>query len=675
MLPIKILLTSLRSLGLIGGIWLIFQPKLQINRLDELQPNVLLLLDRSASMNPAQKGINLDAELAELFSSPTFEQLSSKANIVSYGFADSLKSLSGFPSQLDSAVGPETDIGNALSEVMLQADPLTPNLILLVTDGANNSGIDPARIARLSKVPISTIGVGSVEKKLDLMITDIAINPIVYQGSKVPVEVYFRAIGAKGQSIEVFIRGPDGRTIEKRIINIDDHFSEGKASFEVQVDSSGKFFYRVEIPKLDNELTPDNNSRSISINSLANKLRILVISGAPDYGLGDFIHRLGSNSHVEIMQRTEQGGGFYEGTWPDAETLSKIDVVVFHHFPTTRTSSAKLQEFNRKLIDSSLPLCFIDGGDIDVSKLKPFSDLLPVTVSNNVGVGSGRISPIRRHAILTPPEDEDFSDKWLDLPPLTAALNLSQPKPNSELLAELVLEDGRKIPAIAISETAGRKSAAIVVRDLWKWGMFSPGEDGILEPVLERLMKWLALRKSNKQVQLEFAKDQFSMREVVSFRVNCFDEGFQPFDGSEVVAEISFSTGDPLITTLKGEGRGQYSGGFLPWSTGNYTVKVTASKDGKRLGEDRGTLTVDAYSIEFLDSYLNQPLLQSIADGSGGKYVPFESAASYFASLSFPPQLVASQRNTELWGGWLHLSLIVILLSIEWLLRIRLGML
>ncbi len=672
---LRVLLTALRSVALVGGIWLIFQPLLQINRVKANPSNLLVLLDRSASMGLRKNGIDEEKEIANLFNSQQYKLLADRMHVSTYGFSDSLKTILGFPDKFDDPIGPETAIGNALANAMDKVEPMIPAMILLVSDGANNSGMDPVRFARLSKIPISTIGVGSHGTTLDLMITDVSVNPVVYQGSKVPVEVFYRAVGAKDRQFELILRDPNGKSVGKQLVRALDDFSEGKVVFDVPIDSAGRFVYHLEIPELDNELTRDNNYRSVAFNSIANRLRVLVISGVPDYGLGDLIRRLAVNPHIEITQRTERSGGFYEGNWPDDALLAKVDVVIFHHFPTSKTPSSKLQEMNLSLIRSNLPVCLIDGGDLDPANLRLFSELLPVSISTGTGVRTGKISPVRRHAILAPPDDGDFAERWQQLPPLSIRVGMSKLKANSELLAEATLEDGSKTPAVVISETAGRKSAVILVRDLWRWGMLSSGEEGIVEPLLDRLVKWLAIRRSNKPVQLTFTKDQFSTRELISFRAVCFDEGFRPFDGAEVIAEISAGSGDPIKTTLIGEGNGQYKGGFVPWTEANYSVKIEVFAEGKLLGGDKGSITVEAYSIELLEAQLNRGLLQAIADASGGKYVPLDSARAYINSLTFPPESTQIHRNIELWGGWLHLTIVILALSLEWLIRIRLGML
>jgi len=626
-------------------------------------------------MNLQQANPAPEVQIRSILKSSQFEQLQSRINVETFVFADTISEWTNFPNNLDNASGQRTAIGTALTSVTQQTDVIMPSMIMLISDGANNSGIDPVRVARLSSVPITAIGVGSEQASFDLMITDIVVNPIVYQGSRIPVEVNFRALDAKERPFEVILRDREGKALGRTQYTPTDSYSDGKISFEVPVDSAGRVQFRAEIPVLNGELTSNNNSKSVIVNVLSNRLRILVVSGTPDYGLGDLIRRLSLNPHVEINQRTEFKGGFKDGNWPDDKLLDKTDIVILHHFPTKTTSSEQLKEFARIVATKNLPICLIDGGDLDAGKLGAFAEMLPVTFSKRDDVSSGKISAIQRHAIIAPPDETDIVEKWGELPPLTGRVGVWKTKVEAESLAEFKFENGSREPAIVISESAGRKSAALLIRDLWKWGMISPGADGIPEPLIDRLVKWLAIRRSDKRVQLSFSASQYNTSEPVVFRVSCFDEGFHPIAGATIDAEITLNSENLLKTTLASISNGQYTGQFIPWKEGNYHIKAIAIVDGKVYGTDEGETTVEAYSVELLNTHQNKPLLQAIASNSGGKYVPLDSALDYIESINYPPNILQETNTQKLWGGWIHLIVVIGLLACEWFLRVRLGML
>ena len=113
----------------------------------------------------------------------------------------------------------------------------------------------------------------------------------------------------------------------------------------------------------------------------------------------------------------------------------------------------------------------------------------------------------------------------------------------------------------------------------------------------------------------------------------------------------------------------------MSWGEGEYSLSVRALMDEQLIGEDRGKITVEPFSIELLDTRLNVELLQAIGEISGGGYVPITAADSLFATLDYPLVDKTEKHTIQLWGrGWL-LALIICSLAIEWLIRVRVGML
>lgn len=677
---LRVVLGSLRALGLGAGLWLIWQPILEVSRSVEEPATVLVLVDRSASMSLIQGGLDRQQQLDRLLQSAGFRALEAKSTALRFTFADSLHGPLRELGHLPAAVGPATNIAEALSRATKSVQPARSAALILISDGANNSGANPTRLARFALAPIYAIGIGSSAATRDLMISEVAANPVVYQGSRAPIEVSYRAVGADGVTFDVVLRGSDGETLGRRTVTAAGAFVEGKVAFEPAIEKAGRQHFRIEIPALKDELTPDNNRRIVTINALVNRMRVLVMAGPPDYGLGDLIRRLRADEHIELTTRTTRSGGFYEGDWPDERSLGQTDVLILHHFPMRQNPPDRVAALAAVIVNRDLPLCLIDGGALDAELLKPFAERLPVVATRDPSsVQTAQVVPLRRHAVIAEPEDVGFAEKWASLPPLTYRTGAWEPAPQAELLAEFSAPGAAKSPAILVMEKEGTKGAALLMRDLWRWGLASPGPEGVTEPMLGRLVRWLAVRRSEKRVQLTFSKDQFSIREPVTFSAAVFDENYRPFDGAEVTAEVS-SAGREAVRSLlvgggDGGGQGLYRGTFQPWGEGEYQVTVRAVVDGIGLGEDKGSVVALPFSIELLDTRLNESLLRAVAEASGGRYAPADSAEALLSGINITPETVQQQRRWELWGGWGHLAGAILCLALEWFIRMRLGML
>ncbi len=678
-LGLRIALGGLRWLALTGGILVLTQPSVELNRLLVKPGKTAVLVDRSASMALTQGGVDRIAAVRELLEGDGFKDFQSRQRVVLGLFADSLLAIVNKPSEAvaDPPTGVGTDLVRAWMECREELALNPPQALMIISDGANNSGSDPARLARRSEIPIWTVGVGSPQPFRDAMILQIVANRTVYEGSVTPVEVKYRLQGAAGMNLSVVLYDAENREIARKPVSAGAVFSEGSLEFEVSAAKSGRIRYRAEITPLEGELTRDNNSRNFYLDVLTRKMRILVMAGLPDNSLGDLIRRLQRDEHVEIVQRTSKGKDFYEGGWPAAAMLKDIDLVLLHHFPSSGVEPNQLKAFADALNAENLSVAYFDGSGVDWRKLQILANLLPVVPSltreRNV---EGRVVIQQRHAVISPPDETETSDRWAEQPPLRFAAGRFEPRLEAQILAVFQSEavDG-KFPAIVISETGGRKRLAWLGQDQWRWGLYAPGEEGVWDPFLERLIRWLSARKQGKRVDVQFDRDLFSNHEPVCYTVFVQDEGFVPFDGALVSAKVLRKGKVSGESVVGGIGQGQYRGSFQPWEEGEYDLKVTAQFDGQTLGEDQARIMIEPFNIELLDAGFNEILLKSVAEFSGGGYVRAEQADSLFRSLTIPAQEKWDSSKWEVRGrAWL-LVFIIGCLSVEWFIRIRSGML
>lgn len=675
---IRYTLIFLRWGALSCGIVVLTQPVIELHRSFLRPANVALLLDRSASMALSDDKIDREQYVRDFLKSDGYQSFRKRHNMISFSFADSLSSFwkDAETILLSAPVGVQTDIGNAFASAIDHLLPEEISAMILITDGAHNDGPNPEAVIQNANAPVWSVGVGSPEPPIDVMILGISVNPVVYQGSRIPVDVRLRAVGVEGETVVVSIVSSSGHTLDSEILRIAEDYEETTVSFEMEVKEAGRFRYSVEAQPLEGELTNRNNRRSFYLNVLASRMRVLLMAGPPDNSLGDLVRRLRKDEHIELITRISNGNRFYEGEWPDDALFARIDAVILHHFPVGTNPSEKVAYFAKQVGDANLPVGFIDGGQVSRGLLQRIEDLLPTSIkSGRFPLQTGSISVATRHAIVTDPENDSNSDYWATLPPLKFQNNFTV-KPQAQILAEFNVQgQSESFPAVVVLEKGDQKSVAILGQDLWRWGMASPGEDGILEPMLERLVRWLVVRNINKQVEIKFDKELYSNQERVGFSVTVNDENYQPIDGAVLSTEVLLNGEVGGGTTTESVGKGRYRGAFQPWGEGEYIVRVNAVFENVNLGSDLGKIAVEPFNIELLDTRMNEELLKKLGELSNGGYVPIGAADSVFQSLEFPPELQNEEHRWELWGrGWL-LMLVIGLLAVEWFIRVRLGML
>lgn len=668
---------SLRAFVIVLTVLFVSQPVIERRWHNQIPAQVALLIDRSLSMGLTGIGMDKIRDTQAVLSSESLQSVNADLGI--FEFANELSDRISNDSEIINTPpkGGKTDIANALTSVRAGYKEIPLASIILLSDGANNSGFDPVRIAGNLGIPVWSIGVGSTRKDMDIMITSVTASPTVYKNTLAPIDISYRAVEAAGNVIEISLTDNNGRTVESIPVRVGSNFQEGTQRINLKVEKTGKQRYRANVTMLDDELTHKNNSRSIVLNILQDRSRILLMSGYPDENLGNLARLFNAYEHFELVQRTVKDRGFYEGGFPDSLLLAQTDLVIFHQYPVKSSLESELRLLKDWIEGLEIPICFIDGGSIDERKLRIFDQLLPIKINPGKSkLVAVQVSTKTRHSITTDEEAEYSSVMFENLPPLNILRNKYIQTVNSKvLLSGTPSNSDSEYPALIISDIPKRKSAAILMRDTWRW-ILSGNENRVYwDSVVNRLIKWLVVKQRIKHVELNMDSDIYSSEEVVSFTAHVTDENYKPFNNALLRSQIIKYDSSKNSIQMHPVGNGVYKGEFSPWGDGLYNIDVHAEIDGSYYGSDAGSVVIEPFSTELLNTQLNEDLLNSIGLASGGGYAHSSNADSLFSALRFSPSFIETERRYELGGKWWLLLLIISTLSIEWLIRIRVGML
>lgn len=129
---------------------------------------------------------------------------------------------------------------------------------------------------------------------------------------------------------------------------------------------------------------------------------------------------------------------------------------------------------------------------------------------------------------------------------------------------------------------------------------------------------------------------------------------------------------------LDSVGNGRYEGVITNLSEGDYVYSANAVINGSVVGEDKGNFSIGKMNIEYLDTKLNKQLLDQVAFKTGGIYAGIENVDKIIKALSskkYEPQEITTITKIQIWNREYIALLVVLLLSIEWFIRKRNGML
>ncbi len=231
-------------------------------------------------------------------------------------------------------------------------------------------------------------------------------------------------------------------------------------------------------------------------------------------------------------------------------------------------------------------------------------------------------------------------------------------KPGASVIASVRDERGAEMPALATQRFGRGRTAALMIGDLWRWGMRDQNSRVDMDRAWRQLVRWLVADVPGR-VQATIEPVAADANGAVQVQVRVRDEKFQPVDDASVTVEVEpvvFDGSAGTANTIKVEAEpslsepGLYQATYVPRQTGGF--KATASVRGST-GTDLGRATAgwssDLAAEEFRSLVPNTALLEEIARKTGGRVVAASQLEDFAEKL---PQLSAPVMETWSYPAW-----------------------
>ncbi len=209
-------------------------------------------------------------------------------------------------------------------------------------------------------------------------------------------------------------------------------------------------------------------------------------------------------------------------------------------------------------------------------------------------------------------------------------------KPLATVLAEVVDETGAAHPALVTQRSGAGRTAALMIGDLWRWGLKRPeGSEDDLAKAWRQTVRWL-VADVPRRVEINVEPQPDSETGAVRILVRVRDPEYLPLDNAQVSIEVTTPDGKKLpITAEPNEGEaGAYVARQVPRDPGAYraAIKVTAP-DGSPIGEREAGWVAQPIADEFSRLRPNRAALEEIAAKTGGQIVSLEDLNAFVATL------------------------------------------
>ena len=499
------------------------------------------------------------------------------------------------------AEGALTDIGGAIREAASAWKGQQTAGIVLITDGAHNSGRFPLETITALEVPIYPIGVGAVEPPKDIQIQRVDYTPIAYTNHESVIRVNVVQTGYTGKTTQLSLREVESKRLVDVVtltfsshqeVNAVDASTKQMVELKLTPQAEGNFQYSVTLPTLDGELTEANNQKTFSMKVVKARLNVFYLEGRPRWDYTFLKRTLERDPDIEatcailssnrlkrlpvdsVLNRLD---GYYPQATPVSETprfpetlaeLSKYDVLILGDLGAEHLTETQ----QRAIVDfvemQGKPVIFLPSRNmLGVNGLgnTELAQLLPIDIPKNGCriedteftaqlTQSGAFHPMLQLADTQSTQtgqtavlDGNDLSLWRNMPALSRSFSGFRLRGGATAL----MENGKGMPILILQRAGLGKSLMIAAEGFWNWGFGvktfkDPRYHAIYPRFWAQVLRWMATNTDDKNVYLTTDAATYAIGDTVKVTAYLYSETYQPQAGATVQIEVVPPDGAPF---------------------------------------------------------------------------------------------------------------------------------
>jgi uncharacterized membrane protein len=683
-------------------LFLLWHPALSVATLRPQQNVVAVLVDDSRSMAIADSSGTREAAAKSILDSGLLKALGQKFQVRLYKFG---KEPARVPN-LDTVTGtePATRIGDTLERVLAESSSLPLGAIVLLSDGADNSGgIDLATIEaiRRQRIPVHTIGFGKEHPDRDVEVTDAVIAPRALPKSRLTAIVSLQSYGLSGTKSKIVIRD-SGKVLASQDVTLKADGEPQTEAIAFNVGEAGPKTLDISVQPAAGEQNTQNNAISRVVNVENRKPKILYFDGEeqweykfirravqdyPDLGIElASIDRVTENKLLTQLDLAPSLGknDLADGFPAKAEDLFPFQAVIIGSTEANYFTATQ-QQLIRDFVDKRGGGLLFTGGRHALSdggyQSSPMNDLMPTKLPASAGTFHRAQTPVELTAqgaqsIITRLDDDPAKNvaRWKTIPLLADWEEVGEPKPGATTL--LVSHPQGKAPQpLLVTENYGRgRTAVMATSGSWRWKMWLDHADKTHATFWQQLMRYL-VTDTPGQVTASTPKQMLSDDTRVPIRVEVRDKQFNPVTNAKVQARFTEPDGSMATLELTPQPleEGVYAGEWSAEKTGSYVAEIIAGREQEELGRDVLAFRREDGVAENFHTSQNRELLEKLSEQTGGRYYTPGDASKLATEISYSEAGITTRETRDLWDMPVLFLLVLSLRASEWLLRRRWG--
>ncbi|MFQ5410751.1 MAG: hypothetical protein ACE5EC_00580 [Phycisphaerae bacterium] len=639
----------------------------------------------------------------------------------------------GDPSIRFTPEGAATDIGMAVRGAIDSVAGAPIAGLVILTDGGFNRGEAPSVVGRFLKhrqIPLVAIGVGDPAEPVNVRVTRVAAPRSAFKNDpfRITVRIEAEGVGDEGFKLELLERrvGETDRAtpVETRTIHPDADGRFAPVVFERKVAEPGMLSYLARVVPLPFESVTTDNQREVlpAVRILDDKMKVLLIAGSPSYDYRFLARLLERDETVDLATWLQSADilAVRDGNTVITELPNTIEAL--NHYDAIILLDCDPREFDPTW--GSLAATFVSdhGGGLLVAAGNKYTgsffrspnmlslvEVLPIVpdpeaeiVINDLGHYQTRSWPI----LIPEDAGDDPILRLSDNPAETRAIwsLLGQvywhyPVRREKPVARALMRHSnpRRINAFgphvlfATQFVGTGRTAFLGINATWRWRRF---DETYFNRFWIQTLRYLVEGKllgGRARGQILTPKEQYDLGESVVLTVRALDEHFNPLlmpeldllvrrgdtppaaDGS-VRASDEAASQTVALSPIPGR-YGYYEGRFVPGTVGLFKLRLdlpSAAAGGAGADSIEHEIVVTKPDVEMRNTAMNRPGLKEFVETASvtGRYLEIDEARQAAELIEDCSRtFVVRGRPRPLWNNTVVFSILIALLTLEWILR------
>ncbi len=693
-------------------LWML-RPTFAIDRQDKTSAVLYVLPDVSRSMETPDgpAGATRMEAVRKLLdeAQPLLDRLSDQVEVRLREFADDMTAVEQPSTEVQ---GRATAIGATLEALAEESRAQRVAGILMLSDGRQTATgrqdvnpVQPAKILGRQQSPIYSVTFGSgdfAESSLDVSLSQLDVSRDVFVRNVVPLKVRLKSLGVVGREVTVRVliedalvqqdgssgtmrpipRDQQNRTLQVYVPK--EQADDAVLDLQFVPLQDGELKLRVEAVPLNDEVRKTNNAVETIIRVRQGGIRVAYFDTTrPEQ---HWLRSIAVSSRIQLDYQPIRKGRFADRNQFEDEWFrpGNYDAFIIGDVPAEIFGPERLAAIYR-CCDAGAGLMMIGGYDnfgAGGYHETPLAPLLPVEMTAADEQLTDPIPMIptavgRTSSMLQIASPELNRQRWEQLPPLSGA-NLLRPRQNA--LAQVLAESPNGVPLL-IGQDVGRSRVLAFAGDTtWQWYVHEDWGAEVYQRFWRQVIFWITKKDddSNSPVWVNVEPRDLMPGRSALVTFGARDSDGVPLPGARYDVSVLLPDGTTEQLAARSanfQGEADFENTQQP---GDYWAYVTASVNGQPIGGRAATRFLVNERDPELDNPAADPgLMRELAHVSGGDYLTGEALLErleLWATDGLPSLAMIRSERVSLWDNWITLLLFILLLTAEWAIRKKRGL-